>query len=91
MFGQKYGYRPFPVSIATQEYQDLRAELKAMGRDVTLLSQWFQRDENVVPAVYSLVPISSRLPNYVNSVSKPFLTCYLFLYFLQVKSLAMKS
>lgn len=35
---------------------------------VNLLSQWYKKDENAVPAVYILQPISSILPNFNNKV-----------------------
>ena len=76
MFGQKYGYRPFPPCIGAEEFEMLHGALLQAGKDVSLLRQWFRKDENRIPAEYSLLPISSKLPNYVNSVSMMILLVY---------------
>lgn len=69
MFGQKYGYRPFPAVIGADEFEMLNGALLQAQKDTSLLRQWFRKDENRIPPVYSLVPISSRIPDYVNKVS----------------------
>jgi len=78
LLGQKYGYRPFPPTIDADEFSAIRAELAAAaaadGNDqdaggnhqvsLELLDTWFKRNTNVLPAVYTLQPISSVLPDY---------------------------
>ena len=63
--GQKYGYRPFPPKIEAKEFE---AMLNATQEeeDKKLLSRWFSRDDNVIPALYLLQPIRDKLPDYVN-------------------------
>ena len=34
--------------------------------DKTLLTDWFVRDDNIVPPVYQLSPIREKLPDYAN-------------------------
>ena len=34
--------------------------------DKTLLTDWFVRDDNIVPPVYQLTPIRQKLPDYAN-------------------------
>ncbi|XP_068719523.1 NACHT domain- and WD repeat-containing protein 1-like [Montipora capricornis] len=61
--GQKYGYRPFPAKIDASEFEKL---LGAVGNeeDRGVLTKWFWRDDNAVPAQYLLQPITSLLPHY---------------------------
>jgi len=46
--GQKYGYRPIPSEIPTNELTKLTAVLETMGNDVTLLKKWYRKDTNKV-------------------------------------------
>ncbi|CAH1790955.1 unnamed protein product [Owenia fusiformis] len=67
LIGQKYGYRPFPPKIDAVEFETLLASLHTTeGTDTSLLEEWFVRDDNIVPPVYNLRPISSILTNYHN-------------------------
>lgn len=68
LFGQKYGYRPFPVTIAAREFEALMAALEEDEEETDLLRTWFKFDCNMVPPVYTLSKISSHYPNYVNKV-----------------------
>ena len=34
--------------------------------DKNILTSWFLRDDNVIPALYLLQPIRDKLPDYVN-------------------------
>ncbi|XP_068701494.1 protein qui-1-like [Montipora foliosa] len=61
--GQKYGYRPFPVKITASEFDKLLEAVENQD-DHGLLTKWFRRDENAVPAQYLLQPITSQLPHY---------------------------
>ena len=46
---QKYGYRPIPSEIVTDELTKLINVLQTMGNDVTLLKKWYRKDNNKVP------------------------------------------
>ena len=61
---QKYGYRPFPPKIEGAEFEVLRAALVNQGEATATLDEWFQRDDNCLPPVHVLLPISSRLPYF---------------------------
>lgn len=66
--GQKYGYRPIPAEILASEFELLRDCAKQNSDDLKLLDDWYKRDDNFVPAVYVLQPISSILTNFNNKV-----------------------
>ncbi|CAL1545368.1 unnamed protein product [Lymnaea stagnalis] len=64
--GQKYGYRPIPAEILASEFDMLRDCTKQNPEDLKLLDDWYKRDDNYVPAVYVLQPISSIFTNFNN-------------------------
>ena len=66
--GQKYGYRPFPPKILASEFELMLAVIDA-DHDKNLLTKWFKRDDNLVPANYILQSISSLLPHFNNHSS----------------------
>ena len=45
---QKYGYRPIPSEIDTDELLTLREALVSMGSDVHLIDKWYRKDDNKV-------------------------------------------
>ena len=45
---QKYGYRPIPSEIDTEELTKLIDVLETMGNDTTLLKKWYRKDNNKV-------------------------------------------
>ena len=52
--GQKYGYRPIPSEIDTEELSKLIDVLETMGNDTSLLRKWYRKDNNKVsPVIYS--------------------------------------
>lgn len=44
-------------------------QLKGLNADVDILKTWFVLDENAIPPVYVLQPISSRIPDFLAVVS----------------------
>ena len=46
--GQKYGYRPIPSEIVTEELDKLIEVLETMNNDTTLLKKWYRKDNNKV-------------------------------------------
>ncbi|KAK0046460.1 NACHT and WD repeat domain-containing protein 2 [Biomphalaria pfeifferi] len=64
--GQKYGYRPIPAEILASEFELLRECTKQSAEELHLLDEWYKRDDNYVPAVYVLQPISSIFTNFNN-------------------------
>ncbi|WAR13694.1 NWD2-like protein [Mya arenaria] len=61
---QKHGFRPLQASIVATEFQMLCDALKELGKDTSQLKQWYKKDENQVPPVYILQPISTYIPGY---------------------------
>ena len=66
---QKYGYCPFPRYIPADEYDLLWSAVKDKD-EKDLMQSWFICDENAIPPVYVLQPISSQFPNFMNPGSK---------------------
>ena len=69
LIGDKYGYRPIPSSIR----KDLFETLKLHGDckescDWSMVDEWYLCDENSVPPVYILQPISAKIDNYNDMV-----------------------
>ena len=62
---QKYGYRPFPPKIKADEFEKILAAVDN-DEDKSLLTDWFLKDENCVPALYLLQPIREKLKHYVD-------------------------
>ena len=55
LLGNRYGWRPLPEEIGAAEFEAIgkkAEELKLPDR--SLLTEWYERDENAVPPVYSL-------------------------------------
>ncbi|KAK2159955.1 hypothetical protein LSH36_143g06023 [Paralvinella palmiformis] len=64
--GQKYGYRPIPTFILATEFDMIVDVVKEVPSDAALLQQWYKRDDNAVPPIMILQPISSILSNFNN-------------------------
>ena len=62
LIGDKLGPRPYPCRIRSDEFQILYEQGRQEGKDVLLVDEWFVRDDNVLPAVYVLQPVTSRFP-----------------------------
>ena len=76
LFGQKYGYRPFPATIEVEEFERVRQAAIDNGcnsKSIALLDKWFLKDKNNLPPMYVLQPITSKIPHYANKVSKTFI------------------
>ena len=67
--GQRHGSRFFPPIISSDEFTALRTFLQNNGHDVDALDTWCREDENAIPHVYVLQPVSSRLPDFLSGVS----------------------
>ena len=68
--GNKYGYRPYPNVIEASEYDVILESALEAERDVSLLEEWFVKDENAVPPVYLLQPITSKFPMYADDTEE---------------------
>ncbi len=71
LLGNRYGYQPFPARIAVSEFETLRliAEDAALP-GAELLTDWFVKDDNVVPPEYILqVNSTGRFPNHFQTAA----------------------
>uniref|UniRef100_A0A4X2KUG1 NACHT and WD repeat domain containing 1 n=1 Tax=Vombatus ursinus TaxID=29139 RepID=A0A4X2KUG1_VOMUR len=67
LVGDQYGHCPIPRLIEEKEFQALCAQLTKNPNSLTLLAQWFWKDENAVPPVYILQPITTHVPQKAES------------------------
>ncbi|KAL3862495.1 hypothetical protein ACJMK2_008455 [Sinanodonta woodiana] len=67
---QKHGYKPLQTTIHAAEFEALLSALRESQREVTQLLTWFKRDDNIVPPMYVLQPISSVIPGYKEMENK---------------------
>lgn len=66
---QKYGYKPLQRIIDSVEFEHLVKEV-ADDSDKELLFKWYNKDNNAVPAVYVLQPVSTYIEGYGNTEGK---------------------
>lgn len=73
--GQQYGKRPLPPVIPADEYETLFVALKGHKsrelKSVTLLDDWYQRDENSEPPAYILTNVHKKLPDFLSVSYSP--------------------
>ena len=69
LLGQKYGYRPLPISMETDKFDHMLQGLTNLNMNdgVKLLKKWYVKDLNSIPHTFILQPISSLLPNFLNT------------------------
>ncbi|GCC16897.1 hypothetical protein chiPu_0017383 [Chiloscyllium punctatum] len=64
LLGNRYGFRPIPRVIEGKEFEELLLKHASDSQSLKLLQEWFWKDENAVPPVYILQPITTHLPDY---------------------------
>ncbi|XP_051886627.1 NACHT domain- and WD repeat-containing protein 1 [Pristis pectinata] len=65
LVGSRYGYRPIPRVIEEKEFEVLLLKHSSdSGSCKLFLKDWFWKDENAVPPVYVLQPVTTHLPHY---------------------------
>ena len=52
------------TSIEAKEFELLRQATQVVSKDVTLLDRWYARDQNAMPVVYVLRPVTVKFPCY---------------------------
>ncbi|XP_045061689.1 NACHT domain- and WD repeat-containing protein 1 [Coregonus clupeaformis] len=62
LLGNRYGHRPIPRVLPGKQFEVLLSKLPQ--DQVGLLHQWFRKDNNAIPPVYVLQPITTLLPHY---------------------------
>lgn len=65
--GSRYGYRPLPqtIDVCVFNYILLEAKEKAT-KNCDLLKNWYIKDTNAIPPVYTLQPVRNVYPNYMS-------------------------
>ena len=66
LLGNRYGYRPFPSKIPATEFFTFTELATTHKIDVSALSSWFRCDNNAIPPVYQLQPITTHFPHYTS-------------------------
>ncbi|XP_053702720.1 NACHT domain- and WD repeat-containing protein 1 [Synchiropus splendidus] len=64
LLGNRYGHRALPLVIPEKLLEVLLATLSKSPDGVKHLTQWFWKDENAIPPVYVLQPISTHFSHY---------------------------
>lgn len=54
LMGQRYGWRPLPPHISSQEFHKIEKHIAAADR--SLLNEWYRPDENALPSRHYLQP-----------------------------------
>jgi WD40 repeat protein len=61
LLGDRYGWRPLPSEIPADDFSRILTQVPDGDRS---LLEWYQRDDNAVPAVYCLQPRSGEFVEY---------------------------
>ncbi|XP_066285006.1 NACHT domain- and WD repeat-containing protein 1-like isoform X3 [Branchiostoma lanceolatum] len=64
--GNRYGYRPIPAKIEAEELDILLKKAIELDMDTTVIKEWYLQDDNAVPAVCLLQPITSKFKYYTD-------------------------
>ncbi|CAH1266022.1 NWD1 [Branchiostoma lanceolatum] len=64
--GNRYGYRPIPAKIEAEELDILLKKASELDMDTTVIKEWYLQDDNAVPAVCLLQPITSKFKYYTD-------------------------
>lgn len=56
MVGDRYGWRPPPTEIPTDEFELLLTSYKDSPVDLNFLNQWYRKDDNAIPSQWILLP-----------------------------------
>ncbi|XP_029285414.1 NACHT domain- and WD repeat-containing protein 1 [Cottoperca gobio] len=64
MLGNRYGYRTLPRLVPEKQFEVLLSKLYKNPEGATQLNQWFLKDNNAVPPIYVLQPITTHFPHY---------------------------
>ncbi|XP_066285694.1 NACHT domain- and WD repeat-containing protein 1-like [Branchiostoma lanceolatum] len=67
--GNRYGYRPIPAKIDADELDILLKKASDLDMDTSVIKEWYLKDDNAVPAVCLLQPITSKFKYYTDMES----------------------
>lgn len=60
LLGDKYGWRPLPPSIVAKDLDTLLKYVESTDEEV--VREWYLLDNNAIPAIYALQPMSTKYP-----------------------------
>ncbi|XP_033761972.1 NACHT domain- and WD repeat-containing protein 1-like isoform X2 [Pecten maximus] len=66
LLSHKYGYRSLTREIDAEEFEKIFAVIESIEAK-ELLKKWYRKDNNAVPPMYLLSPISKHLPDFLSS------------------------
>ncbi|KAK3084596.1 hypothetical protein FSP39_016054 [Pinctada imbricata] len=66
LLSHKYGYRSLQRVIDAEEFETLLSAIED-DHSKEILNKWFQRDNNSVPPIYVLSPISKLIPDFLSA------------------------
>ncbi|XP_060067084.1 NACHT and WD repeat domain-containing protein 2-like [Ylistrum balloti] len=66
LLSHKYGYRSLTREIDAEEFEKIFSLIESTEAK-ELLQKWYQKDNNAVPPMYLLSPISKHLPDFLSS------------------------
>ncbi|VDH90321.1 Hypothetical predicted protein [Mytilus galloprovincialis] len=69
LLSHKYGKRSLPRQIPAEKYEKI-IKCIDLSDQTQLLSKWYVKDDNCVPPLYILQPISSHLPEFIVKQNK---------------------
>ncbi|XP_052082166.1 uncharacterized protein LOC127719866 isoform X2 [Mytilus californianus] len=69
LLSHKYGKRSLPRQIPAEKYEKIFKCID-LSDQKQLLSKWYVKDDNCVPPLYILQPISSHLPEFIVKQNK---------------------
>ncbi|XP_071144810.1 NACHT and WD repeat domain-containing protein 2-like [Mytilus edulis] len=69
LLSHKYGKRSLPRQIPAEKYEKI-IKCIDLSDQRQLLSKWYVKDDNCVPPLYILQPISSHLPEFIVKQNK---------------------
>ena len=64
LLGQRYGWKPLPTQIRDVVFENLLGNLS--GEERKIIEEWYQKDENSVPAEYVLLPRGDAFRKYAD-------------------------
>ena len=62
LLGDRYGWRPLPAAISEEEFEQIVNRVPVDDR--ALICEWYKRDDNAIPAVYSLQPRTGQFVDF---------------------------
>nr|XP_022300895.1 NACHT and WD repeat domain-containing protein 2-like [Crassostrea virginica] len=69
LIAQRYGHRLLHRMVNEKEFRKIQSAVTEQS-DLAHISRWYLLDENAIPPVYSLKPVSTNIPDFLSEDSK---------------------